>query len=385
MKNAGVRQPQCERKRDVSTRELVRVGVVGTGVGLRTLLPAFRATNGAEVVALAGSNSERTKEFAEAHGIARAMDCVSLCRSADIDLVCIATPNPFHREGVIAALREGKHVLCEKPLAMNMEETCELITIASAHPGQLTLVNHQLRFNPYLRKVKALIDTGAIGRPYFLRIHQQSTGFAKRQVPWSWVFDPTMGGGVRLAMASHLVDLVHAWFGETIASVTGTLDPVIRERLDLSGATMKIGVSGFFGAALELETGLAAHLSATAASCGVGGFEVSIYGEDGELHFNLCEKLKGAFRGKEGEVKVIDVEGVTTAERANRVSFFAGSFVYFAAEIVRAIRTGDRSGLATAATFRDERSVQNVLDALARSANLGTIERINTGKTMAVV
>ena len=171
----------------------INVGIIGTGVGLRTYLPAFREIADIDVLALAGSNKERASEFAKQHGIKQGMSFENLCKHREIDLVCVASPNPYHRSQVIAALEAGKHVLCEKPLAMSASETRELIDVSSAHPRQLALVNHQLRFNPYLRKVKQLLVDGRLGRPYFLRMHQQSTGFSDRQAPWTWNFDATKG------------------------------------------------------------------------------------------------------------------------------------------------------------------------------------------------
>ena len=358
------------------SRDIIRVGIIGTGVGIRTHLPAFRALKDAEVVALAGSNEQRARFFARKHGIERAMDYLSLCSLPEIDLVCVASPNPCHRVEVAAALDAGKHVLCEKPLAMSVQETRELNEMSLARPDQLALVNHQLRFNPYVRRVKQLIADGAIGRPYYLRLHQQSTGFADRHAPWSWSFDSSQGGGVRLAMAPHLIDLVLYWFGRRIETVCGAMDPVVLERPASDGAMTQVQASSFFSASLELEGGLSVNLSATAASCAVPGFDFCLYGEEGELYFNLVDKLRGAFLKRRGAVEVIPVAAVSASERENRVSIFSGSFTYFAPEIVNSIRTGDWSGLEPAAKFSDAQDVQVALEALARAANTGAMQRL---------
>jgi predicted dehydrogenase len=304
------------------------------------------------------------------------MDFRSICRHPDVDLVCVATPNPHHRVEAAAALEAGKHVLCEKPLAMNIQETRELIQLAEGRPKQVALVNHQLRFNPYIRKVRDLIAHGAIGQPYYLRLHQQSTGFADRHARWTWSFDGSQGGGVRLAMASHLIDLVHFWFGERIHTVCGTMDPVVRQRRDHSGKTVDVKASGSFCASLELHSGMAVHLFATGASCGSSAFAFSLYGDEGELHFDLVSKLTGSFLSRAGVAEAIPVSGVTERERTNSVSIFSGSFEYFAAAIARAIGTGDWGELELAAKFRDADGVQVVLDALRVAANKGVMERL---------
>ena len=360
----------------MTSHHVIGVGILGTGVGIRTYLPAFRALGCLNVVAIAGSNMERGRSFAQTHGIPEALDFRSICSHPDVDLVCVTTPNPRHCVEATAALEAGKHVLCEKPLAMNTQETRELIQLAEARPSQLALVNHQLRFNPYIRKVRDLIAQGAIGRPYYLRLHQQSTSFADRQASWTWNFDASQGGGVRLAMASHLIDLVHFWFSEGIQTVSGAMDPVVRQRRDDSGKTVEVKASGCFSASLELQSRMVVHLFATAASCGSPDFAFSLYGDEGELHFDLVSKLTGSFLSRAGAAEAIPVSGVTERERANRVSIFSGSFEYFAPVIAKAIGNGDWGELEPAAKFRDAEGVQVALDALRAAANRGVMERL---------
>jgi predicted dehydrogenase len=360
---------------------MIKVGIIGTGVGLRTHLPAFRESARADVVAVAGSSVERAREFAHAHRIKYAVDAHSLCLMPEIDLVCVTSPNPYHRAQVEEALAAGKHVLCEKPLAMNLQETSELIAIARERPNQISLINHQLRFNPYIIKVRDMIANGAIGRPYYLRMHQQSTGFADRQARWTWSFDSKQGGGVRLAIGSHQIDLLHFWFGEAVTAVQGAMDPVVRERRGLDGVVTAVKASGFFSASLELESGMSVHLSATAASCGQPTFDFDLYGEEGELHFDLANKLRGAFLSNRGAVQSITVSGVRELERENKVSIFSGSFVYFAPAIVKSLESGDWSDLEPAAKFVDAYKGQVILDALAVAANQGTMQRLSGGET----
>lgn len=367
----------CQRGTHAS---MINVGIIGTGVGMRTHLPAFRALDGVDVVAVAGSNEERARSFARSHDIRHALDARSLCLLPEIDLVCVTSPNPYHYAHVEDALAAGKHVLCEKPLAMDMRETRELIDLARDRPAQLSLINHQLRFNPYIKKVREMIASGAIGRPYYLRMHQQSTGFADRQAPWTWSFDAQQGGGVRLAIGSHQIDLLHYWFGETASTVQGGMDPVVRERRHIDGTVTEVKASGFFSASLELESGISVHLSATAASCGQPGFDFSLYGDAGEVHFDLRQKLRGAFLSAQGSIEPISVPGVTERERNNEVSIFSGSFVYFAPAIVNAIRSRDWSSLEPAARFADAYRVQVTLDALAAAANEGTMRRLSGQK-----
>lgn len=356
--------------------DMVMVGIIGTGVGIRTHLPAFRDLKGVDVLAVAGSTRERTKLFADANGIKHAMDPETLCMLPELDLVCVTSPTPFHRDQAERALRAGKHVLCEKPLAMNVPEIDSMVSVARERPAQLSLINHQLRFNPYIKKVKEMVAAGAVGRPYFLRMHQQSTSFSNRNAPWNWSFDGNQGGGVRLAIGSHHIDLIHYWFGETAIAVQGSMDPVVRERRGADGAVSEVTASGFYSACLELASGMTVHLSATAASCGQSAFDFSLYGEEGELHFDLTRLLRGAFLSARGTVEPIVVTDTAGRPIGGVPSIFSQSFTYFAPAIVDAIRTEDWSSVDSAARFGDALQVQVILDELATTSNEGSLHRL---------
>lgn len=355
----------------------VSVGIIGTGVGLRTHLPAFVELADAEVVALAGSSLERGRMFADQYGVPHALSAEQLCESADVDLVCVTSPNQFHYAQTMRALKSGKHVLCEKPLAMDEAGCRKLATFSGARPNQLALVNHQLRFNPYLRKVKQLLAGGYVGRPYLVRMHQQSTGFSDRNAAWSWSFDADQGGGVRLAMGSHLVDLLVFWFGSSIDVVNGSMDPVIDRRLGPSRDPVQVRASGCFGATISFSDGPYAQLSATAAAHSSPVFEFSIYGEDGELHFDLDKKLTGTSPLNRDGTSEISAEGVRMVEQKNEVSIFSGSFPYYAEKIIEAIKTHNWSFVDGATSFEGAVITQIVLDALQKSASSGLSQCIS--------
>lgn len=360
--------------------DLVRIGIIGTGVGLRTLYPGFQRVPNARVIALVGSSPERALGFAEKHAIPyTCKDYRELIDRGDIDLVCVASPNVHHYEAVLYALQSGRHVLAEKPLAMTLDETIALRD-AARESGKIAIVDHQLRFNPYLQRIRDLILGGNVGRPYFIRVHQQSTGFSDPKATWSWSFDDELGGGVRLAMGSHLIDLLRFWIGSrTIYSVLGNMDVGIAERNDLSGRKREVGVSSFVSALVACEGNMTVSLTATAAALGEARFDVSVYGTEGELHFDLAKKLSGTFASERGKTATIHVDGVTVEEQENKVSIFKGSFVYLAPLLIQAIQTSNLSVLDDASTFEDALQTQVMLDALRKSAASGETIQIESG------
>jgi len=356
----------------------VRIGVIGTGVGVRTHIPGFRSVEGAKILAISGSCQDRSEKFATELGIPTPYgDFHDLCESDQIDLVCVTSPTEFHCEHATFAISCGKHVLCEKPLALTMPEI-ESMARCSHGTEKICVVDHQLRFNPYIHKVRQILRKGDIGRPYFVRIHQQSTSFANRNAPWNWSFDVQHGGGVRLAMGSHFIDLLNYWFGKQCLNVRCALDSVVSKRY-VDGIEKKVDVSGFFSASLAWAEGLDVQLSATAASCGTSRFDFSIFGEEGELHFDLDSKLRGALLPQNGVVQNIPVEGVLQEELSNKISFFAGTFRYFAPLLVRAVASDNRELIADASRFDDAIFTQRLLDAMLVSALKGRTVEISEG------
>lgn len=129
--------------------EKLKVGIIGTGVGIRTHLSGFRLYDDiAEVIAICGSSLERSHEFAQKHNIPIACaDYKELCDLAEVDLVCVTTPNRLHLAATKYAISKNKHVICEKPLSDNSDEVTELIDTVQNY-SCIAVVDHQLRFNP---------------------------------------------------------------------------------------------------------------------------------------------------------------------------------------------------------------------------------------------
>ena len=347
---------------------MLKVGLIGTGVALRTHLPGFQRTGQAEVVALVGSSQKRGAQFARQYRIPRVYaDYQALCAQADIDLVVVASPNRFHFEQVNYALQQGKHVLAEKPLALESEDIQELIAMA-ANTQQLALIDHQLRFNPYMQAIQAHIQAGNLGRLYFIRFHFQG-GPADPAGPYTWHFDDTMGGGVRLAMASHLLDLLWFWLGAPkVYSVHGRMDALHTPRKDADGHPHPVHTAGFFSAHLSLEDNLEVQMSDTMAY-GEAQFTIAVYGTQGELYFTAPDDLLGAFMKSEG-MQPIPIDPGAMANARPDGSIFRQSFDLLARRLVAAILSGEHSLVGEAAHFADAAPTQQVMDAM-RASTLG--------------
>jgi predicted dehydrogenase len=356
---------------------MIQIGLIGTGVALRTHLPAFRRTGLAEVIGLVGSSRERGERFAAEHGIARVYENFQeLCEDQSLDLVVVAGPNDRHYPEIEYALECGKHVLAEKPLAMTLGEVEELVRLAGK-TDRLALINHQLRFSPYMQAIRASIRSGDLGRLYFIRFHFQG-GSADPARPFSWHFDQAQGGGVRLAMGSHLCDLLRFWLGKTrVLNVHGRMDAVVPERRDPAGVFRPVHTAGFYTAHLSLEGNLEVQMSDTMAF-GESEFTIVLYGTRGELVFDARRGLWSAHEGRGGLFPVPVDEQALKQTRAEG-SIFRKSFDLFAQAIVAAIRTGDESHVVDAARFADAVPTQRVLEAVRESALTGEVVKLSSG------
>lgn len=350
----------------------VKIGIIGTGVGIRTHFNGFKLVEEAEVIAICGSSLERSKEFADKFNIPIACaNYKELCDIEDLDLVCITSPNRFHYDAVKYAISKEKHIVCEKPVSDNIEEVRSLSNSIKAY-SKIAVVDHQLRFNPYIQKIKEIINKNILGEIYSVKLDQKGIGFADPNVEWSWSFDGKEGGGVRLAMASHFNDLIQFWFGQRkIINVTGYLNPVTKERKDKSGILRQVDASTLCTAFINFDNELNVIYSINAGSYMGSYFNINIFGTKGEITFSLQDKLNIYYRDNVGNKKIVEIQNVFEDEKANKVSIFSGSFRYFAPLIVEAIQTKNYSLLDNAAKFEDALYNIKLLDDIKRSANCG--------------
>ncbi len=201
------------------------VAVVGTGFGCRVHVPALRAA-GFRVDALVGRDEARARRRAERlgieHGSASLDDALAL---PGVGAVTIATPPDTHAAIAIAAATAGKHVICEKPFAMDAVEARAMLDAAVA-AGVTHLVGHEFRWATDRATVGRAIAEGMIGEPRFATFVSYVPMVADpeaRTPPW-W-FDPAAGGGWLGASGSHVVDQIRVWLGE-FAEVSARLNLV---------------------------------------------------------------------------------------------------------------------------------------------------------------
>jgi predicted dehydrogenase len=188
--------------------------VIGTGFGARVHVPALRAA-GFTVDALVGRDPEKTARRAGSLGVPRALVSFEAALALPgVEAVTIATSPATHCELAVAAVDAGRHLICEKPFALDASEAAAMTRAAEA-AGVTHLVGHEFRWATERAVAGRAIAAGAIGEPRlasFLHYGSLVADPAARTPPW-W-FDRAAGGGWLGASGSHAIDQVRAWLGE---------------------------------------------------------------------------------------------------------------------------------------------------------------------------
>lgn len=186
---------------------MLRIGILGAGHFAAAHVRAFeRLHDRARVAAYARSESDRAFPEAEAAG-AVASTADALIASADVDAISVCVPNHLHRRYAEAALRAGKHVFCEKPLALTVADADALLRAAS-DAGRLLMVGHLTRHMPAYAKVAEILETGRLGPPRAAYASRMHCGGGR-----SWRMDPEIGGGVVFDLLVHDFDLLNWYLG----------------------------------------------------------------------------------------------------------------------------------------------------------------------------
>ncbi|SDD67423.1 Predicted dehydrogenase [Paracoccus isoporae] len=185
---------------------------------------------------LCDTPADRAGEIAAQFGFARATDDwqVAVADPA-VDVVSITTPNGLHRPMAEAALRGGKHVWLEKPMALTLADAQSMADLAASHPGQVTLLGYNYLRNPAFQAAERLVAAGEIGRPLAFRGVYDEDYSADPDLPWSWRMTHAGGGlGVLGDLGCHLVSQMVALMGD-VAEVTAMTQIAVPSRLSPDG------------------------------------------------------------------------------------------------------------------------------------------------------
>lgn len=361
-------------------KEKIGIGIIGTGFARKVQIPAFLACGGANVVSVASgrlSNAEDTaREFNIGHFTG---DWRETVERADVDLVCVTTPPDTHFEMTMRALELGKHVLCEKPFAMNADEARQLTELAK-EKGVLALIDHELRFQHGRKTAFEMIRAGEIGKIRHAKYVFHAPNRGDASLPWNWWSDVKQGGGALGAIGSHAIDSLQWFLGAPISEVFCQLQTHVKSRKDAQTERMRAVTSDdetnliFRFATNDLTEDATGTASISMVELPNYQHTVELVGTKGSLRVEYKGEVFQTQTGAEIWRRVENISTGTAIDGAPDTGFSRG-FMEFAPKIVLAIREG-KTEIENAPTFVDGLQIQKVLDAARESNRNGCAVKI---------
>ncbi len=217
----------------------IRVGVIGCGGFGLFALQHFAQVDGIKLVGMAGTHRPAAIAAAKRFGIPDIEDVEKLVNRDDVDLIYISTPPFLHHPQAILALQAGKHVICEKPLAITLEQADEMIELAKKN-NLLIVANLMQRYNPIYDKVKQLIDEKILGE--VLHGYFENYACDEQLGPDHWFWDKSKSGGIFIEHAVHFFDMFEGWLGEgKVVSAQANVRPGTENVEEQVQCTVKYG------------------------------------------------------------------------------------------------------------------------------------------------
>ncbi|MGH9586855.1 MAG: Gfo/Idh/MocA family protein [Acidobacteriaceae bacterium] len=256
---------------------MIRFGILGFGHhAVRRLIPAFRGAAAAQLTGLWRRDAAKAEENAREFSIPHLFGTPSeLCASPEVDAIFVVSPDRLHLEHVLLAAKHGKHVLCEKPLAMSADEVGQMITGAE-HAGIKLGVAQNMRYNRSLALMHDWIAEGRIGKP---QMAQAQFAYSAAGSPRKWIYDPTLAlGGPIGDVGIHCIDALRYILGDD-GSARVTAVATLAHTDSASGPVESHAVVG-----LDFASGAMGSVTVTTRSQYRTMIEVT--GEQGAIH---CE------------------------------------------------------------------------------------------------
>ncbi|MBZ5722181.1 MAG: Gfo/Idh/MocA family oxidoreductase [Acidobacteriia bacterium] len=199
---------------------MIRFGIVGFGLhAVKRLMPGFAMAQNCRVTALSRRAMSQARESARQFNIALAFDSAAeLCRSPEVDVVFVTTPNACHLKDVLTAIEAGKPVLCEKPTAINAQQ-CQQMVEAARQANVLLGVAQVFRFEDSTARLRERVAAGEVGRPLFVRSEFSFLGGSGH--PRTWINDAAVAGGGPVAdVGVHCVDALRYILQDEVVRVS---------------------------------------------------------------------------------------------------------------------------------------------------------------------
>ena len=341
----------------------IRVLLIGTGFGASVHAPGFAGDPGFRLVGVASGRLENAEKTAKAHGVPYATDdWKRMLDEVEADLVSIVVPVDLHYPMARAALERKRHVLCEKPFAMNGAQAKELAALARSQ-GVVAALNHEFRYQPARATATRLLAEGALGRLEHVAIADRIPGWVRNPSRrLTWLTERPRGGGYLGALGSHHIDTLLLWAGPA-RRVFCELRRLAATAPDAGPAHRSITADDTFTLLLEFRSGATAVVDLFGgAHARRGRFE--LFGDRDALSIEGDRRLvRPKPDGADETIPIpADLDLAPTAEAS-----LLGPFRVLIGRLGAAVR----DGTPITPSFQDGVEIQKVLDAARLSDQTG--------------
>ena len=345
----------------------IKVAVIGASFAKEAYLPALARIPDVELVAISSARLESAQSVAERFNIPHVYDDWKVMLDKHlVDLVGIATPTVYHAPMALAALEAGAHVICEKPMAMNANESLLMLEKAEGL-GRVHLIGHELRFNPNRRKIHQLIKDGVIGQVRHANIVNINGGWGSpaSQAADGWLGKAEMGGGRLGANGSHQLDLLRFWLGD-VGAVSGQVMTMVPNRTDKNtGEAWVATADDATTFTAEMNSGAIAQVFMSGAARHNIGNHIQIFGSEGTIKLSDGEEKLWLAKAGEDFIDVSESDPNASLPGIGK-GIWNVSFVGLIQEATAAIR--EKRAVTWGATFADGLKTQQAMDAIRLSS-----------------
>ncbi|MEL6319652.1 MAG: Gfo/Idh/MocA family oxidoreductase [Cyanobacteria bacterium J06626_14] len=260
----------------------IGIGIVGTGFGQKIHIPGFQEHPQTNVVAVYHRDAEKAKAIADTHNIPHTFTTVKeLAACPEVNAVSVSTPPFLHFEMAKEVINAGKHLLLEKPTAMNVAEAKELLKLAEA-AGIVTCLDFEFRYVPEWMRLAELLEDDFVGKKRFIKVDWLASGRANPQRAWNWYSQAELGGGAIGAFGSHTFDYI-AWLFGRVTRLCGNLSTGITERPDAEGTLKSVNSDDTCQLWLEMDDGTPCQVVLSSVTYRGRGHWIEVYGDRGTL------------------------------------------------------------------------------------------------------
>ncbi len=335
------------------------VAIIGSGFGSLVHYPGYNLHQQFNPTVLVARDEKKTQAIAERIGIESwSTNYKEVMRDDHIDVISVATPPSTHFEIISDALNSGKHVLCEKPLAMNAEETSKLMRLAD-ETGLTAMMNFEHRFIPARAFLVELINSGYLGQIYEFNITiKNATRLNPRLRGYNWWSDKKKGGGVLNALGPVYIDLVTQIF-EKVKDVKGRTTTHIPKRLNKRTGKMRtVTADDSFSAVIEVSKSTVGTVHVSSVAPFGRGTRIEFHGSDGYLSILEDGKIRGAKLGSDTQPQVLVPPKHHQLNPAKDCHPLTTPFL----KILELFSSGISKGSSPSPNFHDAHRIQEIID-----------------------